>query len=180
MQKKILSDVQCPVVRSLERVGEWWSILILREAFYGSKRFDEFQKRLDIATNMLSRRLTVLVAEGLLERRQYCEKPPRYEYVLTPLGLDFRPIILTLVDWGNKHFEPEGASAQLTDLATGKPVDLILVDRNTGKPITLEDHAVLPGPAASERLRQRLTRAATRTEVDATPATPITPSAATI
>ena len=73
MQKKILSDVQCPVVRSLERVGEWWSILILREAFYGSKRFDEFQKRLDIATNMLSRRLAMLVAEGLLERRQYCE-----------------------------------------------------------------------------------------------------------
>jgi DNA-binding HxlR family transcriptional regulator len=180
MQKKILSDMQCPVVRSLERVGEWWSILILREAFYGSKRFDEFQKRLDIATNMLSRRLTVLVAEGLLERRQYCEKPPRYEYVLTPLGLDFRPIILTLVDWGNKHFEPEGASAQLTDIATGKPVDLILVDRNTGKPITLEDHAVLPGPAASERLRQRLTRAAKPAEVHATPAPPITPSAATI
>ena len=183
MQKKILSDMQCPVVRSLERVGECWSILILREAFYGSRRFDEFQKRLDIATNMLSRRLTVLVAEGLLERRQYCEKPPRYEYVLTPLGLDFRPIILTLVDWGNKHFEPEGASAQLTDIATGKPVDLILVDRNTGKPITLEDHAVLPGPAASERVRQRLTRAAKPAQAHATaatPATPITPSAATI
>jgi len=179
MQKKILSNVQCPVVRSLERVGEWWSILILREAFYGSKRFDEFQKRLDIATNMLSRRLTVLVAEGLLERRQYCEKPPRYEYVLTPVGLDFRPIILTLVDWGNKHFEPEGASAQLTDLATGKPVDLILVDGNTGKPITLEDHAVLPGPGASERLRQRLTSTAKPTEVHATPAAPIAPSAAT-
>jgi DNA-binding HxlR family transcriptional regulator len=183
MQKKILSDVQCPVVRSLERVGEWWSILILREAFYGTKRFDEFQKNLDIATNMLSRRLSVLVAEGLLERRQYCEKPPRYEYVLTSVGLDFRPIILTLVDWGNKHFEAEGASAQLTDLATGKPVDLILVDRNTGKPITLEDHAVLPGPAASERLRQRLTRAVKPSGVDANPAapaTPITPSTATI
>jgi DNA-binding HxlR family transcriptional regulator len=180
MQKKILSDMQCPVARSLERVGEWWSILILREAFYGSKRFDEFQKRLDIATNMLSRRLTVLVAEGLLERRQYCEKPPRYEYVLTPLGVDFRPVILTLLDWGNKHFEPEGVSAQLTDVATGTPVDLILVDRNTGKPISLEDHAVLPGPAASERLRQRLTRAPRPTEVHASPAAPIAPDAATI
>ena len=183
MQKKALRHMLCPIARSLERVGEWWSILILREAFYGSKRFDEFQKRLDIATNMLSRRLAMLVAEGLLERRQYCEKPPRYEYVLTPLGLDFRPIILTLVDWGNKHFEPEGASAQLTDLTTGKPVDLILVDRNTGKPITLEDHAVLPGPGASERLRQRLARAVKPTEVDASPAapaTPITPSTATI
>jgi DNA-binding HxlR family transcriptional regulator len=163
MQKKNFDDMQCPVARSLERVGEWWTILILREAFYGSKRFDEFQKNLDIATNMLSRRLSGLVEEGLLQRRRYCDKPPRYEYVLTQRGRDFRPVMLTLIDWGNKNFAPEGVSAQLVDRATGERVDLMLVDRNTGKPITPADHVVLPGPAAGERMRQRLIQAAERT-----------------
>ena len=78
MSKTTRPDPSCPVARSLQRVGEGWSIMILREAFYGSTRFDQFQKNLDIATNMLSRRLTLLVDEGLLERRQYCDKPPRF------------------------------------------------------------------------------------------------------
>jgi len=162
MQKKNFDDMQCPIARSLERVGEWWSILILREAFYGSTRFDEFQQNLQIATNMLSRRLGDLVEQGLLERRQYCEKPPRYEYVLTQRGRDFRPVLLTLIDYGNKNFAPEGIGAELVDRATGKAVDLVLVDRNTGKAITAVDHCVSPRPAAGERLHARLTRAAQR------------------
>lgn len=162
MQKKNFDDMQCPIARSLERVGEWWSILVLREAFYGSTRFDEFQQNLQIATNMLSRRLGDLVEQGLLERRQYCEKPPRYEYVLTQRGRDFRPVLLTLIDYGNKNFAPEGVGAELVDRATGKPVDLVLMDRNTGKAITAADHCVAPGPAAGERLHARLTRAAQR------------------
>ncbi|WPB73817.1 helix-turn-helix domain-containing protein [Archangium violaceum] len=72
MQRTSFSEMQCPIARSLERVGEWWSILILRDAFYGLTRFDELQKILHIAPNMLTRRLTALVEEGLLERRQYC------------------------------------------------------------------------------------------------------------
>jgi DNA-binding HxlR family transcriptional regulator len=156
MQKKNFSDMQCPIARSLERVGEWWSILVLREAFYGSKRFDEFQKNLDIATNMLSRRLSGLVEQGLLERRQYCEKPPRYEYVLTPRGRDFRPVLLTLLDWGNKHFATEGIGAELVERASGKPVDLVLVDAHTGRRISPAEHAVMPGPQASEGMRRRL------------------------
>ncbi len=70
----------CPIARSLERVGEWWSMLIMRDALYGMTRFDEFQTSLGIAPNMLTRRLTALVEAGLLERRLYNERPPRYEY----------------------------------------------------------------------------------------------------
>lgn len=114
MQRKTFRDMPCPIARSLERVGEWWSILILREAFYGATRFDTFQKNLDIAPNMLTRRLNGLVEEGLLERRQYSEKPPRFEYVLTECGHDFQPVLLSLLAWGNKHFAPEGISAQST------------------------------------------------------------------
>ena len=132
MQRKSFGNMQCPIARSLERVGEWWSILILRDAFYGLTRFDEFQKSLNIAPNMLTRRLNALVEEGLLERHLYCEKPPRYEYRLTPRGHDFRPVLLALLAWGNKHFAPEGASVVLLDASTGKKVDPVLVDGQPG------------------------------------------------
>ena len=111
--------MQCPIARSLERVGEWWSILILRDAFHGLTRFDEFQKSLGIAPNMLTRRLNALVEAGLLERRRYSERPPRDEYVLTERGRDFRPVLWALLAWGNKHFAPEGPSVVLVDGGDG-------------------------------------------------------------
>ncbi|HMF59403.1 MAG TPA: helix-turn-helix domain-containing protein, partial [Vicinamibacterales bacterium] len=74
--------MRCPIARSLERVGEWWSILILRDALRGSTRFDQFQRHLTIAPNILTRRLRALVDAGLLERTLYSERPPRYEYIL--------------------------------------------------------------------------------------------------
>src|SRR3984957_10680219 len=119
MQRKSFGNMQCPIARSLERVGEWWSILILRDAFQGLTRFDQFEKSLEIAPNMLTKRLNALVDSGLLERRQYSERPPRHEYVLTELGRDFRPVLWTLLAWGNKHFAPEGTAVQLVDSETG-------------------------------------------------------------
>ena len=80
MRRKSLKALQCPIARSLERVGEWWSILILREANLGATRFEQFQKNLDIAPNMLARRLNALVEAGLLERHRYSDRPPRDEY----------------------------------------------------------------------------------------------------
>lgn len=124
MERKSFGNMQCPVARTLERVGEWWSILILRDALQGLTRFDQFQKSLDIAPNMLTRRLHTLVDAGLLERRQYSDRPPRFEYVLTDLGRDFRTIIIALNAWGNKHFAPEGPSVMLVDSSTGRQVDL--------------------------------------------------------
>ena len=106
MQRKSFGSMSCPIARSLERVGEWWSILILRDAFRGLTRFDQFQKSLGIAPNMLTRRLNALVESGLLERRAYSEHPPRYEYVLTERGRDFRPVLWALLAWGNKPLRP--------------------------------------------------------------------------
>src|SRR6202035_4594214 len=127
MQRKTFGNLQCPIARSLERVGEWWSILILRDAFHGLTRFDEFQKSLDIAPNMLSRRLNALVEGGLIERRRYTDHPPRYEYVLTERGRDFRPVLLAMLAWGNTHFAPEGKSVVVIDRATGIEADPVLV-----------------------------------------------------
>jgi DNA-binding HxlR family transcriptional regulator len=156
MKRKSFKTMQCPVARSLEHVGEWWSILILRDATHGMTRFDEFQKSLQIAPNILTRRLGALVDAGLLERRQYCDRPPRYEYVLTERGRDFRPVLISLQIWGNKHFAPEGVSVVLTDVETGMKVDPMLVDRVTGQPINQVTHKNLPGPAAGVRIQKRL------------------------
>lgn len=160
MQRKTFRDMQCPIARSLERVGEWWSILILREASYGTTRFDDFQRRLDIAPNMLTRRLSALVEEGLLARRQYCDRPPRFEYVLTDAGRDFRPVLWALLAWGNRHFAPEGVSAQLVDRETGAVVEPVVVDAVTGERLDPRRHIPVAGPAANEGTRKRLARAA--------------------
>jgi DNA-binding HxlR family transcriptional regulator len=108
MQRKSFADMSCPIARSLEHVGEWWSMLILREAFGGTTRFDDFENALGIAPNMLTRRLAALVEAGLLERRRYSERPPRDEYVLTERGRDFRPVLAALVAFGRKHFAAPG------------------------------------------------------------------------
>src|SRR6184192_3526368 len=138
MQRKRFSRMVCPIARSLERVGEWWSILILRDALHGLTRFDQFQKSLGIAPNMLARRLDALVDAGLLERRRYSKHPPRDEYVLTARGRDFRPVLVALLAWGNKHFAPEGPSVLLKDNETGAIAEPVVIDRVTGRPI--------PGP----------------------------------
>lgn len=160
MQRKSFEGSKCPVARSLERVGEWWNILILRDAFYGMTRFDEFQKSLDIAPNMLTRRLNGLVESGLLERRQYSERPPRFEYVLTDIGRDFKPVLVAFMSWGNKHFAPEGVSVVLADVHTGKEIKPVLVDSASGKQITSRDYALAAGPAANEGIRRRIAFAA--------------------
>jgi DNA-binding HxlR family transcriptional regulator len=159
MQRKNFGRMSCPIARSLERVGEWWSMLILRDALHGYTRFDQFQKSLPIAPNMLTRRLNGLVQSGLLARRRYSERPPRYEYVLTDRGRDFRPVLIALLAWGNKHFAPEGASAQLVDARSGRPAEPVLVDERSGRRITERDFVFAAGPAANERVREKFSRA---------------------
>lgn len=154
MQHKSFADMQCPIARSLERVGEWWSMLILRDALRGARRFDEFQKSLAIAPNMLTRRLNSLVESGLLERHRYSERPPRYEYVPTECARDFRPVLWMLLSWGNRHFAPEGPSLLIVDAKTGEHAEPIVVDRATGRALLSPDFTLAPGPAANARLRR--------------------------
>src|SRR5438552_12807388 len=162
MQRKRFGRMVCPIARSLERVGEWWSILILRDAMHGLTRFDQFQKSLDIAPNMLTRRLNALAEAGLLERRRYSERPPRDEYLLTERGRDFQPVLFALLAWGNKHFASEGASVLLADSIIGAAADPVLVDGKSGRPLIEPDYTVDPCPAAGEQVRRRLPCAAPR------------------
>jgi DNA-binding HxlR family transcriptional regulator len=154
MKRKPFGEMQCPIARSLERVGEWWSILILRDALNGLKRFDEFQRSLDIAPNMLTRRLRALVDAGLLERRLYQERPARHEYVLTDCGRDFRPVVIALLAWGNRHFTPEGRAVTLIDRETGLEADPILVDAVSGRPMSDPIFRLVRSPAKAESGRR--------------------------
>lgn len=155
MRHKSFDKMECPIARSLAHVGEWWTILILRDALLGSTRFDEFQKNLEIAPNILTKRLNAMVKSGLLERRRYSARPPRYEYRLTPRGRDFSPVLLSLMAWGNRHFAPEGESVLLVEARTGATAIPAVYDAVSGRPITMHEFEFRPGPAANDRIRQR-------------------------
>ena len=133
-------------------------MLILRDAFAGLSRFDQFQQSLGIAPTMLTRRLNGLVAAGLLERRRYCDRPPRDEYILTERGRDFRPVLITLLAWGNRHFAPDGETIRIVDSKTRQPADPVLVDRASGRLLQAPDYVVTAGPAATDATRRRLAR----------------------
>ena len=135
MRHKSFDTMQCPIARGLERVGEWWTILILRDAFRGLRRFDEFRDSLGIAPTMLTKRLNSLVEVGLLARRPYSEHPPRDEYVLTEMGKDFRPVLLAMMAFGNRHFPPDRQTVRIVNQQNGEPVDPVLVDPATGQPV---------------------------------------------
>jgi DNA-binding HxlR family transcriptional regulator len=155
MKRKSFKAMECPIARALDHVGEWWSMLILREAVHGSTRFDQFQKALGIAPNMLTRRLEALVESGVLERRQYSDRPRRYEYVLTGRGRDFWPVIVSLMVWGNKHFAPGGAVVLLADKKTGRLADPKLIDALSRTEITSDRFALAPGPKAGPRAKSK-------------------------
>lgn len=155
MKRKDFTSRECPIARSLERVGEWWSILILRDALNGISRFDDFEKSLGIAPNMLTRRLTALVEDGMLERRPYSEKPPRHEYIPTERGRDFKPVLQTLLVWGNRHFADEGRSVTIRDRLTGLEAEPVLIDRISGHPLSDPAFVMSAGPAASDAIKRR-------------------------
>jgi DNA-binding HxlR family transcriptional regulator len=156
MAEKIrLEDRECPLSATLGLVGEWWTLLILHDAFDGYTRFDQFQDNLGISSSLLTSRLKRLVASGLLERRRYQTNPPRYEYVLTELGRSLRPVVVVLAAWGNSRLVPKQRSMVLVDGETGAEAEPVVVDRSTGRRVDGPDFVFTAGPAASKPFRDR-------------------------
>lgn len=139
----------CPIARSLLCVGDAWSILILRDAFLGLTRFDQFRKSLGIAPTMLTSRLADLTAAGLLDKRPYMERPPRDEYVLTAAGQDFLPVLIMLGGWGRKH-RGGGDLTRYVDAETGKEIVPIAVDLETGARIGTRPIRMIDGKSGEE------------------------------
>jgi len=156
MAEKIrLEDRECPLSATLGLVGEWWTLLILHDAFDGFTRFDQFQENLGISSSLLTSRLKRLVANGLLERRQYQTNPPRHEYVLTELGRSLRPVIVALAGWGNARLPREQRSMILVDVETGQEAEPVVVDEATGRRLDEPNFVFTAGPAASKPFRDR-------------------------
>ena len=131
-EKEILGT--CPIDRGLMRVGDRWSMLILRDIERGLTRYEQLRTSLSIAPNILSRRLAALTDAGLIEKSRYSQRPPRDEYLLTDAGRDFLPILLAIGAWGRKY-NGAGALSRHLDAATGTVVRPVVVDANTGAPI---------------------------------------------
>ena len=126
--------MNCSIARTLEVVGEWWTMLVIREAFNGVRRFDDFQAHLGIARNVLATRLQGLVDHGILERRLYQERPERFEYRLTPKGRDLYPVLISLMRWGDRwECPPGGPPLHLTHEKCGHDPDPALVCTHCGE-----------------------------------------------
>jgi len=150
-----LEDRECPLSATLGLVGEWWTLLILHDAFDGYSRFDQFQENLGISSSLLTSRLKRMVGAGLLERRQYQANPARYEYLLTELGRSLRPVLVVLAAWGNARLAPGERSMVLVDAQTGAEAEPVLVDRATGRRVDGPDFVFTAGPAASRPFQDR-------------------------
>ncbi len=139
----------CSVGRTLEVIGERWTLLVLREAFLGVRRFGEFQRHTGAAKNILSDRLQTLVAGGVLERRLYEERPPRYEYRLTEKGLDLYPVLVSLMQWGDKHAaDASGPPVLMRHKGCNEIVAPQLTCPGCGEAIGARDMVALAGPGA--------------------------------
>ncbi len=137
MKRTRFEDAPCPIARTTDLMGDWWTPIIMREAFLGRRRFDDFQKALSVSRGVLSKRLSRLVEEGLLERHAYEERPPRFEYVLTEKGLAFYPVLAAMWRFGDDWLWAEGEKSplQLFDRESGEVVAPQVVDERTGRAI---------------------------------------------
>jgi DNA-binding HxlR family transcriptional regulator len=160
MQRTDLNAAFCPVARTLACVGEWWSLLILRDAFQGLTRFDDFRQSLGISTNILARRLQHLTENGIFARRRYQEKPARDEYVLTQRGHDLLPVLMALYGWGNRHLTTDGIAVQFADRRSGQLIEPHMIDRGTGAEISAATLQLVPGPLAPPAIIARAQRMA--------------------
>ncbi|MBP6562360.1 MAG: helix-turn-helix transcriptional regulator [Neisseriaceae bacterium] len=149
----------CPTARALACIGDNWSLLILRDAFQGCRRFDDFQRSSGIPSNTLTRRLKQLVEKGLLVKVPYQQRPLRHEYVPTDMGQELFPILALLFAWGNRYLTPEGEAVRQTS-PEGALLTPIVVDQGTQQPITLATVRLQAGPAANADVLARVAQVA--------------------
>lgn len=157
MPHKYKETLNCSVADTLDLIGEGWTILILREAFFGSRRFEDFQKHLGIARNILTTRLQKLVDGGVLERTPIKEGAKRHEYKLTPMGRDLYPVLIALTQWGDRWLRSSsGAPVKFIERATGEEIADVAIRSKDGREVKARDLALVPGPGATAETKERL------------------------
>lgn len=152
MERADYSDWNCSVARTVEVIGERWTVLVLREAFFGVRRFSEIQHNLGIARNILSDRLGTLVEHGILRRERYQERPERFEYRLTAKGLELYAPLMALMRWGDDHLaEPAGPPVILHHTRCDHDTVATLCCSHCGEELDPREVQPLPGPGATVR-----------------------------
>lgn len=151
MARKRFDDSSCSVARALNQVGDWWSLLIVLQAMYGTRRFVDFQQELGIARNILCDRLARLVDNDVLRKVDVGEHGSRHEYRLTDKGRDLFPVVIALRQWGDKwNPAPDEEPLDLRDRESGRPLAPVQVQNADGQPLTVRD-VFVPGNPAKER-----------------------------
>lgn len=150
MQRTSFAEMHCSIGQSLERVGEWWTLLIVRDLHLGLRRFDDLAENLGISRNLLTHRLSRLIADGIVERRPYRERPTRYEYHLTEAGCDLVPVLLALMAWGDKWATPPGGPpVRLVHNECGQECTPEVCCSTCRTPLTAANVTALAGPGAA-------------------------------
>jgi DNA-binding HxlR family transcriptional regulator len=152
VERKSFTEMHCSVAQCLEVIGEWWSMLIVRDVFLGVTRFDEFQQRLGISRNILNQRLSHLVDAGVLTKVAYSDHPLRYDYRLTDKGRDLWPVLTAMRQWGDRYAAPGGAPLEVIHTSCGEVSEVVMVCSACREPITARDVRARPGPGAVEAL----------------------------
>ena len=156
MTRKTFARMNCSIAQSLEVIGEWWSVLILREAFMGTRRFRDFEHNLAIAKNILAARLRKLVRQGVLRRVAPADGGKHHEYRLTEKGRALYPVITALRVWGDRWvLGADKAPIKVVDRRSGKEVDVQVVTED-GQPVDPRDVMLVPGPGATKATKERL------------------------
>jgi DNA-binding HxlR family transcriptional regulator len=145
------SDQNCSIARTLELIGERWTILILRDVFLGTSRFEELQRNLGVARNVLQTRLERLVETGILRRVLYQERPPRYEYRLTSKGTDLWPVLVALLKWGDRHESSGGPPVVIEHRGCGGEIDDRRRCQRCGQDLEAWEAVARRGPGATPR-----------------------------
>lgn len=163
MRRTSFADMPCSIARTLELIGDWWTLLILREAFFGSRRFGEFEKALGIAPNVLTARLGKLVDSGILRVEALAQNGKALSYRLTPAGHDLFPVLVALLQWGDRHaVTADGAPVRIVEQRTGLDIAPLQMQSASGQVLRVQDVRPEPGPGATAAVRQRLKAVAER------------------
>jgi DNA-binding HxlR family transcriptional regulator len=148
-ERTSFEDFACSTAQALEIVGEWWTLLIVRDAFFGVRRFEDFQRRLGLSRSVLAGRLAGLVDHGILETRAYETRPPRVEYLLTRKGLDLFPVLIALQQWGDRWASPK-PPVVLRHRSCGRRTKAHVVCSVCGDQLRAEDVIAEPGPGGTD------------------------------
>ncbi|MGC0421905.1 winged helix-turn-helix transcriptional regulator [Embleya sp. AB8] len=152
MRRKSFQDMSCSVAQFLEVAGEWWTMLIVRDAFLGVTRFDDFHERLGISRNVLTQRLDHLITHGVLEREPYQDNPPRYDYRLSQKGRTLWPVLNAMRQWGDDWAAPDGPPILVTHTKCGAHTRAVHICNNCQEPLTWTDLKATTGPGAKDDL----------------------------